>query len=209
MTDVYLGPSYSLADCQLALGESNLPYENLQEDDLIRKTADELAQGKLVCWFHGRMEWGPRALGSRSLLADPRRAEMKDVINEKVKQREPFRPFAPSVLAERASQYFEHYHTSPFMLLTFPVKRSMADNIPAVVHVDHTARPQAVQRETNPRYHKLINEFFKITGVPMVLNTSFNVQEPIVCSPEDAVKTFLSTKVDLLVMESLLARLPI
>lgn len=208
MTDVYLGPSYSLADCKSALKESNIPYENLEGDELIRKTANALAHGKLVCWFHGRMEWGPRALGSRSLLTDPRRAEMKDVINEKVKQREPFRPFAPSVLAERASQYFEHYHTSPFMLLTFPVKRSMADSIPAVVHVDGTARPQAVQREANPRYHKLINEFFKITGVPMVLNTSFNVQEPIVCSPQDAVKTFLGTKVDFLVMENLLARLP-
>lgn len=133
---------------------------------------------------------------------------MKDVINEKIKQREPFRPFAPSVLAERASEYFEHYHSSPFMLLTFPVKRNMAGSIPAVVHVDRTARPQGVQRETNPRYHKLINEFFKITGVPMVLNTSFNVQEPIVCSPQDAVKTFLSTKADFLVMESLVARLP-
>jgi len=207
MEDAYLGPSYTLEECTSALNEKNIPYEKLQEDEIIHKIATALAEGKLICWFQGRMEWGPRALGSRSLLADPRRGEMKDIINEKVKQREPFRPFAPSILAEKADEYFEYYYKSPFMLFTFPVKKNVADKIPAVVHVDKTARPQAVMKETNPRYWKLINEFYKITGIPLLLNTSFNVQEPIVCSSKDAVSTFLKTRADFLVMENLVAKL--
>ncbi len=208
MKDVYLGPSFTLEDCKSALNERGIPYEKLREDELILKTAKALAEGKLICWFQGRMEWGPRALGSRSLLADPRRGEMKDIINEKVKQREPFRPFAPSILAEKADEYFEYYHSSLFMLFTFPVKKGMADKIPAVVHVDRTARPQAVLKENSPRYWSLINEFYKITGIPMVLNTSFNVQEPIVCTPNDAISTFLKTKVDYLILEDFMASLP-
>jgi carbamoyltransferase len=208
MEDVYLGPSYTLEECKSALNERNIPYEKLQEDELIVKTATALAEGKLICWFQGRMEWGPRALGSRSLLADPRRAEMKDIINEKVKQREPFRPFAPSILAEKADEYFEYYYKSPFMLFTFPVKKDLADKIPAVVHVDRTARPQAVLKETNPRYWSLINEFYKITGIPLILNTSFNVQEPIVCTPQEAINTFINTKVDYLILEDFMARSP-
>lgn len=133
---------------------------------------------------------------------------MKDIINEKVKQREPFRPFAPSILAEKADEYFEYYYKSPFMLFTFPVKKDLADKIPAVVHVDRTARPQAVLKETNPRYWSLINEFYKITGIPMVLNTSFNVQEPIVCTPQEAINTFINTKVDYLILEDFMARSP-
>ena len=207
MEDAYLGPSYTLEECKSALNERNIPYEKLQEDELIRKIATELAEGKIICWFQGRMEWGPRALGSRSLLADPRRAEMKEIINEKIKQREPFRPFAPSILAEKADEYFEYYYKSPFMLFTFPVKKNVADKIPAVVHVDKTARPQAVLKETNPRYWGLINEFYKITGIPLLLNTSFNVQEPIVCTSKDAVSTFLKTRGDFLVMENLVAKL--
>lgn len=208
MEDVYLGPSYPLEECKVALNERNIPCEKLKEDELIHKMAKVLAEGKIICWFQGRMEWGPRALGSRSLLADPRRGEMKDIINEKVKQREPFRPFAPSILAEKSDDYFEYYYKSPFMLFTFPVKKNVADKIPAVVHVDKTARPQAVMKETNPRYWKLINEFYKITGIPLLLNTSFNVQEPIVCSSKDAVSTFLKTRTDFLVMENLVAKLP-
>ena len=208
MEDVYLGPSYTLEDCKSALDERGLFYEKYEDDEIIARVAKELADGKLVCWFQGRMEWGPRALGSRSLLADPRRAEMKDIINDKIKKREPFRPFAPSVLADKAADYFDHYHTSPFMLHAFSVKNGFAERIPAVVHIDRTARPQAVLKETNTKYYKLINAFYKITGVPMVLNTSFNIQEPIVCTPKDAVTTFLNTKADLLVLENLVSILP-
>ena len=206
--NAYLGPSFSSSDAEKALKDMNIPYEKLPEDILFSRTAGELADGKLVCWFQGKMEWGPRALGARSLLADPRRAEMKDIINEKVKQREQFRPFAPSILSEHAHEIFEYYHNSPFMIFTFPVKNSMADKIPAVVHIDKTARPQAVFKETNPGYWNLINEFYKITGIPLLLNTSFNVQEPIVCTPMDAITTFLNTKVDYLILEDCMAALP-
>ncbi len=204
----YLGPSFPSEECERALKEKGLPFEKLTEDVLAERTARELANGKLVCWFQGRMEWGPRALGARSLLADPRRAEMKEIINEKVKQRELFRPFAPSILSEHAHEIFEYYHNSPYMIFTFPVKREMLDKIPAVVHVDGTARPQAVYKETNRRYWELINEFYKITGIPLLLNTSFNVQEPIVCTPREAVNTFLNTSVDYLVIDQYMARLP-
>ncbi len=208
MKSAYLGPSFSVTECETALKDMNIPYEKLPEDVLLKRTAGELANGKLVCWFQGRMEWGPRALGSRSLIADPRRGEMQEVINEKVKQRENFRPFAPSVLSEHAHEIFEYYHNSPYMIFTFPVKKEYADKIPAVVHVDRTARPQAVFKDTNPRYWGLINEFYKITGVPLILNTSFNVQEPVVCTPKDAINTFLKTRVDYLVIEDFIARLP-
>ncbi len=206
--NAYLGPSFNSLECENALRDMNIPYEKLPEDILLSRTAQELVNGKLVCWFHGRMEWGPRALGARSLLADPRRAEMKEIINEKVKQREPFRPFAPSILSENAHEIFEYYHNSPFMIFTFPVRGDVADKIPAVVHVDKTARPQAVYKNTNPKYWMLINEFYKITGIPLVLNTSFNVQEPIVCNPHEAINTFLTTKADFLVIEDCMARLP-
>ncbi len=202
----YLGPSYSSAECERALQEKGLSYERLPEDALVLRTAQELADGKLVCWFQGRMEWGPRALGARSLIADPRRAAMKEIINEKVKQRELFRPFAPSILSEHAHEIFEYYCASPYMTFTFPVKREMVDKIPAVVHIDGTARPQAVCKETNPRYWNLINEFYKITGIPLLLNTSYNVQEPIVCTPQEAVNTFLNTRVDYLVIEDYIAK---
>jgi carbamoyltransferase len=186
----YLGPSFSSSESEKELRRMEVSYEKLPEDVLLERAAGELADGKLVCWFQGRMEWGPRALGARSLLADPRRAEMKDIINEKVKQRESFRPFAPSILSEHAHEFFEYYNDSPFMIFSFPVKKGTAEKVPAVVHVDNTARPQAVYKETNPRYWRLINEFYKITGVPILLNTSFNIQEPIVCTPEDAINTF-------------------
>lgn len=208
MKDVYLGPSFTSEECKSVIEEKGLPYEIFQEDELIRKTAQAIAEGKLIFWFHGRMEWGPRALGSRSLLADPRRAEMKDIINDRVKKREPFRPFAPSFLAEKADEYFEYYHNSPFMQFTYPVKKDKTDKIPAVTHVDGTARPQAVLKETNPRYWRLIEEFNKLTGIPLILNTSYNVQEPIVCTPQDAINTFLNTKVDYLILEDCMARLP-
>lgn len=208
LKSAYLGPSFSSSTCEQALKDMKVPYEKLPEDILLSRTARELADGKLVFWFQGSMEWGPRALGGRSLLADPRRAEMKDIINDKVKQRELFRPFAPSILSEKAREIFEYYNDSPFMIFSFPVSKTVADKIPAVVHVDRTARPQAVLKETNPRYWNLINEFYKITDVPLLLNTSFNVQEPMVCTPQDAIKTFRNSKVDYLILEDCMARLP-
>jgi|Deesub1362A_J573_1020465.scaffolds.fasta_scaffold00162_35 carbamoyltransferase len=208
MDDVYLGPSFDSSQCEGILKDMDIPYERLSEDKLLDRVARELADGRLVCWFHGRMEWGPRALGARSLLADPRRAEMKEIINQRVKQREPFRPFAPSVLAEYTHEIFEYYYHSPFMTFTFPVKREMAERIPAVVHIDKTARPQAVLKQVNRRYWSLIKRFADITGIPLLLNTSFNLQEPIVCTPRDAVNTFLKTGVNYLVLEDLLIRQP-
>lgn len=204
MKDAYLGPKYSNAQCETALKSFNLPYNELPDEKLYRTVAGEIAEGKLVCWFQGRMEWGPRALGNRSLIADPRKKEMKDIINLKVKQREAFRPFAPSVLVERSSEYFSNTSPSPFMLFAYGVRPEKSHEIPAVIHVDGTARPQTVSRDTNPRYWNLIKEFETITGVPILLNTSFNVQEPIVCTPEDAIKCFLKTKVDYLVLNNLL-----
>lgn len=204
MRDAYLGPQYSNTQCETALRSFNLSYKELPAEELCRIVAGKIADGKLVCWFQGRMEWGPRALGNRSLIADPRKKEMKDIINLKVKQRESFRPFAPSVLAERSSEYFCNGSPSPFMLFACGVRPEKAHEIPAVIHVDGTARPQTVSRETNPMYWSLIKEFENITGVPVILNTSFNVQEPIVCTPEDAIKCFLKTKVDYLVLNNLL-----
>ena len=206
--DAYLGPAFSTAECEQALKEMNISYEILPENFLVKKAAGLLADGKLICWFHGRMEWGPRALGARSLLADPRNPQMKAIINAKVKQREAFRPFAPSILAEKAHEIFDYYYHSPYMISAFPLKKGMPERIPAVAHVDQTARPQAVLKETNPRYWRLINEFYRITGIPLILNTSFNVQEPIVCTPHEAIRTFLKARADYLILEDCLATLP-
>ncbi|HTL62719.1 MAG TPA: carbamoyltransferase C-terminal domain-containing protein [Nitrospira sp.] len=200
------GPQFSEADCRAALEEAELVVERFDEGPLCEKVAGELAAGRLVFWFHGRMEWGPRALGNRSLLADPRREDMRALINMKVKLREPFRPFAPSVLEERAGEYFELSGPSPFMLQTAPVRSSMKGVIPAVVHVDGTARVQTVDADSNPRYRRLLESFARRTGVPVLLNTSFNVHEPIVCTPREAVASFLRTDVEWLVMENLMAR---
>lgn len=200
------GPEFSEAACRTALEAAGLVVEWLEEVPLCEKVAEELAAGRLVFWFQGRMEWGPRALGNRSLLADPRREDMRALINLKVKLREPFRPFAPSVLQERASEYFEMSGPSPFMLRTARVHASMKGLIPAVVHVDGTARVQTVDVDSNPRYRRLLEAFARRTGIPVLLNTSFNVDEPIVCTPQEAVACFLKTEVEWLVMENLLAR---
>ncbi|MEP9411384.1 MAG: carbamoyltransferase [Candidatus Brocadia sp.] len=208
MKDAYLGPSYSNQECINTLNEFSLSYKELTKEGLCSKIADALSEGRLVCWFQGRMEWGPRALGNRSLLADPRRAEMRDIINLKVKQRELFRPFAPSVLEEKSYEYFGNPFPSPFMLFTFMVNPGRQKDIPAVTHVDGTARPQTVSKEANPLYWELIRAFETRTGIPVLLNTSFNVQEPIVCSPKDAVACFLKTKVDYLVLNNLLIERP-
>jgi carbamoyltransferase len=162
----------------------------------------------LVLWFQGRMEWGPRALGNRSLLADPRREDIRALINAKVKHRELFRPFAPSVLEEQAADYFDLPAPTPFMAVTAQVKSSVKGVIPAVVHVDGSARVQTVDKESNPPFRRLIEAFARQTGVPVLLNTSFNVQEPIVCTPEDAIRCFLKTEVEWLVLGNLLVQHP-
>ncbi|BCA54396.1 carbamoyltransferase [Nitrospira sp. KM1] len=202
------GPEYDDAVCRRELEGAGLCIEHLPDDMLFDKVAGELANGRLVCWFQGRMEWGPRALGNRSLLADPRREDMRALINAKVKLREPFRPFAPSVLKERVHEFFDLPCPSPFMAFTAPVLAAAKGSIPAVLHVDGTARVQTVD-ESNPRYRALLEAFDRRTGVPVLLNTSFNVNEPIVCTPADAVRCFLRTDVDWLVMGNLLASRPL
>jgi len=204
----YWGPSYDRDRTEGALRAAGVSYTELPEDVLIERVAELLAEGNVVGWFQGRMEWGPRALGARSVLADPRRADIKEKINRIIKKREPFRPFAPSVLEERATEFFEGYEPSPFMLFTFPVKPSQRHRIPAVTHTDSTARPQGVTAESSPRYYRLIRKFGELTGVPMLLNTSFNVQEPIVCSPEDALATFQGCEMNYLILENFIVTKP-
>ena len=170
------------------------------EEELVKKTARAIADGKIVGWFQGRMEWGPRALGNRSVLADPRNAGIKDILNAKIKRRESFRPFAPSILREAVAEWFETDDDVPFMMQVFQIRTKYRDMIPAVIHVDGTGRLQTVHRETNPRYYRLIEHFRDLTGIPLVLNTSFNENEPIVCYPEEALDCFLRTEMDLLVL---------
>lgn len=208
MKHAYYGPQYDRERCRSAAVLAGLRPVSLEDDKLADRVSGLLSEGKIVAWFQGRMEWGPRALGSRSFLADPRRADMKETINRKIKLREPFRPFAPSMLAEASERYFGKRHDAPFMNTVYPVLEARRRDIPAVVHVDGTARPQLVDKATNPRYHALISSFQDKTNVPVLLNTSFNVQEPIVCTPEDAVRTFMKTDVDYLVLENMLVRHP-
>jgi carbamoyltransferase len=168
---------------------------------LCNRTAQAISEGNVIGWFQGRMEWGPRALGNRSILGDPRRENMTDILNLKIKRRESFRPFAPSILEECTTDWFEHGGEVPFMMQVYPIKVEKRHLIPAVTHVDGSGRLQTVSKDTNPRYHKLILEFNAITGIPMVLNTSFNENEPVVCKPSEALDCFLRTKMDVLVME--------
>jgi len=168
--------------------------------DLAKKTATEVADGKVIGWFQGRMEWGPRALGNHSIICDPRRSDMKDILNLKIKRRESFRPFAPSIMREAVPDWFEQDDDVPFMMQVYQIREEKRGQIPAVTHVDGSGRLQTVFEHTNPRYYALISAFNELTGVPMVLNTSFNENEPVVCKPEEALETFLRTKMDLLVM---------
>jgi carbamoyltransferase len=195
-----LGKAYSEGEIERALDAAGLRYCRMEEAQLIPRVAQDLANGKIVGWFQGRFEIGPRALGNRSILADPRRPEMRDVLNAKVKQREPFRPFAPAVLVERASEFFEIDQPDPFMTLAPRVRPESRDRIPAAVHIDGTGRIQTVARESNPRYYGLIEEFGRLTGVPILLNTSFNRSEPIVASPRDAIECYLKSGMDVLVL---------
>ena len=197
--NVYVGPSYNDEYIIKFLDSNNIKYEKFEKQSLLKKTAQLISTGNIVGWYQGKMEWGPRALGNRSILADPRNASMKDILNEKIKHRESFRPFAPSVLEEYASEYFDIDVPSPYMLMVAKVKKP--EIIPAVTHVDGTGRLQTVSNYANPLYYDLINEFFKITGVPVIINTSMNVMgEPIVNTPEQAYQMIVKTDMDCLVL---------
>jgi carbamoyltransferase len=204
MTHAYYGPAFSGQQCVNALQQAGLPFEQLEDHTLLPRVAQLIADGAIVGWFQGRMEFGPRALGSRSFLADPRRSDMRALLNKRVKLREWFRPLAPSIMAEAAGDFFHPPYNDPFMVTVHTVSKEARDRIPAVVHVDGTARPQMVSYETSPRYWTLLSEFARLTGVPVLLNTSFNVQEPIVCSPEEAISTFTAASFDALVLEDCL-----
>jgi carbamoyltransferase len=202
MNHAYWGPGFSNAECRQALDDADFGYETLDDEILLPRLAKMISEGAIVGWFNGRMELGPRALGARSFLADPRRSDMREILNHKVKLREWFRPLAPSMHEENGTEVFGVEHHDPFMITVIEVDETYKSKIPAVVHVDGTARPQMVNRDVNPRYWNLINEFKKLTGIPMLLNTSFNVQEPIVCTPSDAINTFRSSNFDALVLEN-------
>ena len=205
MDHAYWGPGYSREEIRRAidangLGKNGCRIEELADDNLMQRTAAIIADGKILGWFQGRAEWGPRALGNRSIVADPRRPEMKEILNQRIKHREIFRPFAPSILAESTGEWFEKSHPSPFMTLAYSVRPEKRENIPAPTHVDGTGRLQTVTREANPRYWSLIKAFEQLTGVPVVLNTSFNDNEPIVCRPEEALDCFQRTQMNALVL---------
>ena len=201
MTDAYLGPDFSDNQTKRALMNSGLDFKELDDSELAKRVAKELSRDKIVGWFQGRMEFGPRALGNRSILANPCNPAMKELVNSKVKKRESFRPYAPAVLEEKAGEFFESDSLSPFMLLASCVKKDKAGFIPAVTHVDGTARVQTVSRDTNPKFWQLIKEFEAIKGVPVVLNTSFNLRgRPIVCAPEDAILCFKESEMDCLAL---------
>jgi len=205
MDHAYWGPEFSAGETRAAMEASGISgkgyvIEELREQELTRRAAAIVADGKILGWFQGRAEWGPRALGNRSIVADPRRADMKDILNRRIKHREIFRPFAPSILAEATGEWFEKSYPSPFMTLAYAVQPEKRELIPAPTHVDGTGRLQTVTREANPRYHALISAFRDLTGVPVVLNTSFNDNEPIVCRPEEAIDCFLRTKMDALLL---------
>jgi len=200
MEHAYLGPEYSDEEIQEVLKIHAAPAKRLQREDLVRDVAALIDGQTVIGWFQGRMEFGPRALGSRSILADARNPKNKDVVNLKIKFRESFRPFAPTVLEEKISEYFEIDRPSPYMLLVAPVREEKRI-IPSVTHVDHSARIQSINRSQNPLYYDLIKEFENRTGVPVIINTSFNVRgEPIVCTPEDAYRCFMRTHMDYLVL---------
>jgi carbamoyltransferase len=199
-----LGPSFGTQEIERALEGSGLRFE--RSPNIHEAVAEMLADGKVVAWFRGRLEFGPRALGGRSILADPRRSDMREILNTRVKYREAFRPFAASILGEHQAEYFDASWTSPFMIYAVDVVEEQRAKIPAVTHSDGTCRFQSVSREHNADFHRLISAFHKRTGVPLILNTSFNENEPIVCSPQDALDCFSSAKIDALALEDFLVR---
>ncbi|MFT7032006.1 MAG: carbamoyltransferase [Cyclobacteriaceae bacterium] len=204
MNHVYLGPKYSDDEIDIMMEATSIKWNKYQEENqLIEQVANRLADGKVIGWYQQRMEFGPRSLGARSILADPQTEDMRDRINKMVKKREQFRPFAPAVLAEKASEHFDLDHPSPFMLETCQVNSKL--KLPAITHCDNSARVQTVSDQTNPRFARLLRRFDELTGCPILLNTSFNVRgEPIVCTPEDALKCFISTEIDCLVLENVI-----
>ncbi len=223
MKGTYLGPQFSNDDITKYLVQINAPFHSLSDPLLFKRLADELEKGNVIGWFNGPMEFGPRALGGRSIIGDPRNQKMQSVMNLKIKYRESFRPFAPSVLEEEVGSQFEINAKSPYMLLVAPIKKELCKQIteeqeklfgieklnvprsslPAITHVDYSARVQTVSKETNPRYHNLISAFLQKTGCPTIVNTSFNVRgEPIVCTPQDAYRCFMRTEMDVLVLQN-------
>ena len=206
MDNAYTGPSFTDGVISDVLADYQLEYSSHSNLELTRIAAEEVANGKVLGWFQGRMEWGPRALGNRSIIADPRRNDMRGILNARVKHREDFRPFAPSVLLESVGDYFDQSYPDPFMLKIYNFLPEKREEVPAVTHVDGTGRLQTVDEGTAPQYWRLIKEFSELTGVPMVLNTSFNENEPIVCTPREAVECFLRTKMEVLVIGNHLVR---
>ncbi len=198
MHSPYTGPQFDDKAIQAELDRHSLKYEKLDDSQLVSRAADIIAAGDVLGWFQGRMEWGPRALGNRSILADPRRDDMKDILNARIKHREKFRPFAPSILLERTGDYFDQTYPDPFMIKVYGVLPEKQQEIPAVTHVDGTGRLQTVDQQHAPLYWSLINTFGEKTGTPVVLNTSFNENEPVVCTPAEAIDCFMRTKMDAL-----------
>jgi carbamoyltransferase len=205
MKNSYLGPEFSESRIQSALQSAGLQYRKLENAALLDAVADEIAAGNVIGWFQGRMEWGPRALGNRSIVAHPGLPNMKDVLNARIKHREWFRPFAPSIMADHQHEYFEHDHPSPFMLHVYKIRPEKRRELCAVNHVDDTGRLQSVTREENPMYYDLILAFHRKTGIPVILNTSFNENEPIVCTPEEAIDCFQRTRMDVLAIGPFMA----
>lgn len=208
MHNAYLGNEYSDAEIRSELDRYGVEYLSLEREQLLDATTEEIKNGNVIGWFQGRMEWGPRALGNRSILAHPGFPNMKDILNARIKHREAFRPFAPSVLAERQSELFEQDYPSPFMLHVYKIRPEWRERLSAVNHVDDTGRLQSVARHENPLYYDLISNFEKKTGIPVILNTSFNENEPIVCQPSEAIECFLRTKMDVLVIGSYFCKKP-
>jgi len=194
----YLGPEFSESRIQSALQNAGLQCRKMERGALLEEVASQIAAGNVIGWFQGRMEWGPRALGNRSIVAHPGLPNMKDVLNARIKHREWFRPFAPSIMADHQHEYFEHDHPSPFMLHVYKIRAEKRKELRAVNHVDDTGRLQSVTREENPMYYDLISAFHRKTGIPVILNTSFNENEPIVCTPEEAIDCFRRTRMDVL-----------
>lgn len=214
MEHSYWGPSYArdmvaalLAEKSAELQDAGCSVDEIDDEaELCHRTATAISEGKVIGWFQGRMEWGPRALGNRSILGDPRRSDMKDILNLKIKRRESFRPFAPSILREHVKDWFELDHEVPFMLQVFQIQKARRHEIPAVTHVNGSGRLQTVTDNQNHRYYRLIESFFGLTGVPIVLNTSFNENEPVVCRPHEALNCFLRTRMDVLVLGDFIIR---
>ena len=223
MKGAFLGCEFSNGEIINYLKKINAPFESFEDNVLFEILAKSIDEGKVIGWFNGPMEFGPRALGGRSIIGDPRNEKMQNVMNLKIKFRESFRPFAPSILEEEVSSKFEIQTTSPYMLFVVPIKKELCkvmteeekkmlgfkkinisrSSLPSITHIDYSARVQSVNRETNPRYYELIKTFKKRTGCPAIINTSFNVRgEPIVCTPKDAYECFMRTNIDILVLEN-------